>query len=249
VANAAKYLVFRSEGATGCHLGKTLIATVPAGPLVLTYADTGLLERRQYCYSVVAVGFSNDACLSHASTCTCVTTGPCGGGYSLIKEAFDTGIPGNWTVVDGGVGGGTASTWTDQDPCGHQPPAPFAAPSPMVDSKCAGTFPPPLVQDEQLITPTFDASSCKRVFLDFDNYYVWDTGGIADVDVSIDGGTSWHNVYRMEGPGHDGYPTPNHKSLDITTPASLEPTVNVRFHYRNNFLWSVDNVRVTCGCP
>ncbi len=119
----------------------------------------------------------------------------------------------------------------------------------MVDSKCAGTFPPPLVQDEQLISPTFDASNCKRVFLDFDNYYVWDTGGIADVDVSVDGGTSWHNVYRMEGPGHDGYPVPNHKSLDITTPASLEPTVNVRFHYRNNFLWSVDNVRVTCGCP
>jgi hypothetical protein len=246
VANAARYHVLRSEGFTGCHLGKTLIATVPAGPNPLVYNDKGLLEGRRYCYTVMAVG-SSDACLSAASTCTCVTTGNCAPGYSLLREDFGGGIPASgWTVVDGGVGGGTAATWTDADPCGHQPPAPFAAPSPMVDTKCAGTFPPPLVQDEQLISPRVDAGNCKRVFLDFDNYYIWDQGGVADVDVSIDGGVSWTNVYRME--VHDGYPTPNHKSLDITTPAALQPSVQVRFHYLNQFIWSIDNVRITCGC-
>lgn len=71
VSGAVKYWVFRTEGHAGCDLGQALIAqTTGTG-----YVDVGLLDGRQYCYTVVAAGGSgseSSQCFGPASTCQCV---------------------------------------------------------------------------------------------------------------------------------------------------------------------------------
>ena len=90
VADATKYWVYRTEGYAGCDFGKTLIATVSGGT---AYADTGLANDRQYCYSIVAVGASN-ACFGPASTCLCATpaSGPHGKLQGTVTDT-STGAP------------------------------------------------------------------------------------------------------------------------------------------------------------
>ncbi|MEM4284474.1 MAG: hypothetical protein QXS96_08320, partial [Candidatus Caldarchaeum sp.] len=170
---------------------------------------------------------------------------------TLLQEDFSGGIPATWTVIDGGSGGGPAATWTTANPCGRSIGPPLAAPWAMVDSDCAGTS---ATQDEQLITPSLNASSCAQVTLEFSNQFRWYSGGlseVADVDVSTDGGTTWVNVLRLQG-GSDGYPTPNTKVVDLTAQAAGQPNVKIRFHYYNGqfeWWWAIDNVRVTCSTP
>ena len=90
VADATKYWVYRTEGYAGCDFGKTLIATVSGGT---AYADTGLANDRQYCYSIVAVGDSN-ACFGPASICLCATpaSGPHGKLQGTVTD-ISTGAP------------------------------------------------------------------------------------------------------------------------------------------------------------
>jgi hypothetical protein len=163
----------------------------------------------------------------------------------LLNEDFSGGIPATWTVVNGGSG---SDTWTTTNPCNRSIGSPFASPWAMVDSDCAWITP---TQDEQLITPSLNASSCTQVVLEFSNQFQWYSGGlneVADVDVSVDGGTTWTNVLRMQG-ASDGYPTPNTKTVDITAQAAGHSNVKIRFHYYNaNFewWWAIDNVKVVC---
>jgi hypothetical protein len=64
VPHAAKYWVFRTDGIHGCEFGKERIAITTAREFV----DSGLLDGREYFYTVEAVGES-DSCRSSASTC------------------------------------------------------------------------------------------------------------------------------------------------------------------------------------
>ncbi len=169
---------------------------------------------------------------------------------TLLSEDFAAGIPASWTVVDGGSGGGAASTWTTANPGNRTIGAPFADPWAIVDSDNAGTT---ATQDEQLITPVINASSCTTVRLEFSNQFRWYSGGgneIADVDVSINGGP-WQNVLRMQG-GSDGYTTPNTKSIDISSLTAGQANVRVRFYYYQgnyDWWWAIDNVVIQCGTP
>jgi hypothetical protein len=106
VASATKYWVFRTEGYAGCNFGKSLIATVPSD---LAYTDSGLLNGRQYCYSIIAVGASA-ACFGPASTCTCTTpvAGPHGKLQGTIVDSW-TGNPISGAAVTV-AGGFTTST-------------------------------------------------------------------------------------------------------------------------------------------
>ena len=88
----------------------------------------------------------------------------------LVDEDFSGGIPPDWIVVDGGNGGGSASTWTDGNPGGRSIGPPFDAPFAIVDSDDAG---PGATQDEQLISPRFDATGCSSLTLEFSNQFRW----------------------------------------------------------------------------
>lgn len=169
----------------------------------------------------------------------------------LVDANFSSGLPAGWSIVDGGVGGGVAATWTTANPGSRVIGAPFSNPFAIVDSDRAGNS---ASQDEQLISGTINASSCSSAFLDFDNQFRRFTGALnetADVDVSTNGGGAWTNVLRMQGSGGDnGYPTPNSKSINITSAISPNPSnVKIRFRYYNaqfEYWWAIDNVKLRC---
>lgn len=168
------------------------------------------------------------------------------GEMNLLSEDFASGIPGSWSVVDGLTGGGTAATWTTANPGARSIGTPLTTPFAIVDSDRAGSS---ISQDEQLISPTLNASGCNRVILQFSNQFRFFGAEMADVDVSTDGGSAWTNVLRMQGV-NDGYPTPNTKSIDITSVIASNPSnVRIRFHYYNatfEWWWAIDNIKVRC---
>jgi choice-of-anchor C domain-containing protein len=173
--------------------------------------------------------------------------GPALDDVSVTRPASGGGaIPPAWTVIDGGSGGGAAATWTAVNPGNRNIGAPFTSPFAIVDSDSAGAA---ARQDEQLITPPFNASCCRQVILEFSNQFRRWSSEIADVDVSTDGGVNWINVLRMQG-ASDGYPTPNTKTIDITSAIAANPAnARIRFHYYNGdweWWWAIDNVRVRC---
>ncbi len=82
VAGASRYWVLRSDGEGACELGKAIVAEVTG----TSFTDGGLLNGRQYCYSVVAVGASS-ACYSRASKCACTTPTACETNGSIANSA------------------------------------------------------------------------------------------------------------------------------------------------------------------
>ncbi len=144
-----------------------------------------------------------------------------------LDEDLGNGLPPGWTVVDAGVGGGNAATWTTANPCSQSFPALIDGSFLSVDVSCSG---PGSVQDEFLVLPPLDLSGAGRVVLRFDTQFSLDLGPThtGDVDVSLDGGTIWTNVLRLQ--TADGAPVT--KSVDLTNAIAANPTnVLLRFHY------------------
>lgn len=166
--------------------------------------------------------------------------------HSLLAEDFSGGIPSTWSVIDGGSGGGAAATWTTGNPRQRTIGAPFVSPFAIIDSDAAGSS---ASQDEQLVTPTLNTGGCSQTVLQFSNQFRRLSSEVADVDVSTNGGSTWTNVLRMPNT-NDGFPTPNTKSIDLTSTTAANPSnVKVRFHYfSGNFewWWAIDDVRVRC---
>ncbi|MDX1389760.1 MAG: choice-of-anchor J domain-containing protein, partial [Acidobacteriota bacterium] len=169
---------------------------------------------------------------------------------TVLSEDFTDGIPSDWIVVDGGSGGGDASTWTDANPGQRTIQAPFDGPFVIADSWLAGDAAP---LDEELITPPIDASSCLSVELDFSNQFrTWGVGleERGDVDVSFDD-ASWINLLRLV--ADDGFPIGNTKRLNVGTlglPGAS--AVRFRFHYYHAIgerWWAIDNVTARCLHP
>jgi len=151
-----------------------------------------------------------------------------------VSEDFDSGIPGTWTIVDNG---GSSDTWYGEtDYSGNDlDGTPFA----FVNSDAAGF----VDMDEELITPTFDATSYSTVTLDFDHYFNQYGSEVGDVDVW--NGTSWNNVYQVSS-DVGGWGSPDHQSIDISS--YINANMKVRFHYYNanyDWYWAVDNVVIT----
>ena len=117
---------------------------------------------------------------------------------SGLFENFDGGtLPAGWTVVNDSTGGNGLfpTEWVvveGTDPCGDYSgnltggTGPYA----VANSDCPGST---VVLDTQLITPSVDFSGLSLATLRFNQDY-HALGDNADVDVSIDGGTSWTNV-------------------------------------------------------
>jgi subtilisin-like proprotein convertase family protein len=172
------------------------------------------------------------------------------GSGTALNESFASGIPGTWSVVDGGVGGGAAATWTTANPGLRTLIAPIVAPAAIVDSDNAGNT---ASQNEELITPVMNLSTATAVTLEFDQYFRWYVNGqveLGDVDVrSSATGNAWINVFRNQGASS---PNPDHKTLNITAQAAGAANVQVRFHYYQaafEWYWMIDNVKVTYTAP
>jgi N-acetylneuraminic acid mutarotase len=157
----------------------------------------------------------------------------------LLSEGFTGGIPASWTIVNGGSG---PKTWTTVTGLILNPP--FEGLFAVADSFVS----PDEQLDEQLITPSVNASTCDFLTLSFNSAFcrlVW--GTTADVDISTNGGGSWTNVLRMK--SNDGCNTPYaSKNIDLTSLAAGQSSVLARFHYwgaLNDRWWAIDNLEFT----
>ncbi|MEV6109966.1 kelch repeat-containing protein [Streptomyces sp. NPDC051940] len=164
-----------------------------------------------------------------ASTCRA-------GGYAPTYAAdFDDGaLPAGWTVVDHNGGGGV---WRFDDSRNRGNHTGGSGEFAIVDSDYFGAGNNP---DTSLVSPVLDLSDQPSPVIGFSQDFNYRSGEITDVDLSLDGGTTWANVLRqtaeLRGPRATAIPVPQ---------AAGQPDVRVRFHYYNaNFdqWWQLDNV-------
>jgi hypothetical protein len=148
----------------------------------------------------------------------------------LINEDFPAGMPDSWSAQ---------GSWNADNTCGKSIDYPFVEPYAIVDSSCMNT------DVDELITETFDTTSCSNIELAFSNQYYWYAGNV-EVETSSDGGTTWTTAALLN--GDDGYPVSNWKDMDISTVSDAEQAL-IKFKYSNNNtdgFWALDNVWVTC---
>ncbi len=163
--------------------------------------------------------------------------------FTGTTQTFGTAsAPAGWTVTDANANGG----WEFDDPeprgnntggSGH-----FA----IVDSDYLGSG---KTEDTTLTTPVtdFSGSASGTPDVSFDTDYKSYSNGFADVDVTVDGGVTWTNLWRhtndsVTGPAHVDIPLPQ---------AAGKSAVQVRFHYAGTwaYWWEVDDVFLgTRGC-
>jgi len=156
--------------------------------------------------------------------------------YRAAREAF-TGWAGTtpqdgWKVVDNE---GNGQTWAFDNPGGRTPPPGGDADFAIVDSDNYG---PGNSQDTSLVSPAVNLSGQTAPEIGFDTFYNEFPGQTADVDLSINGGQTWTNVWEQTGTSVTGH-------VDIPIPQAAGKTnVKVRFHFTGNFgwWWELDNV-------
>lgn len=160
-----------------------------------------------------------------------------------LIEGFDgTSTPSGWTVQDG-VGQGWV--WRFDDPA-------------KVGNHTGGTGGFAIMDDEYytwqaedstLVSPEVDLSTLDAPSIGFANdFTMWDytvPSGIGDVDVSVDGGSTWTNVWR------DQLLDAGPKRVDVPIPtAAHQAHVRVRFHYYTSpdvtagRWWAIDDVYI-----
>ncbi len=167
-------------------------------------------------------------------------------GYELASDgvatSFDEGLPAGWTVTDE-VGAG--EDWRFDDPGERGNLTGGRAGFAIVDGEYYGYV---TRQDTALTTPVLDLSGVPEPAIGFAHHFdtwVWDEpGGIADVDLSLDGGATWetvrHRVEPVYGPATELVPIPQ---------AAGRSGVQVRFRYHEGPYtaangWQLDDVFV-----
>ena len=165
--------------------------------------------------------------------------------FQGLSEAFDAGvIPKGWTVINNGSGGNGNYPIDWQVNEGPAPCGDFGGnmtggdgPYAVVNTDCPGST---VFADTQLITSSVNMSSFSAATLRFNEDYR-NLADNADVDVSVDGGTTWTNVLAQSSSARG----PLVINVDITSVAAGHSNVQARFHYYNAFFawwWQVDNV-------
>ncbi len=180
----------------------------------------------------VAVPVRTDAC----------TTAP---GYKYgsdgVYETFDnTAAPSGWTVVDNKNNG---QVWNFEDLGNRGNLTGSAGGFAIVDSDRFGSGGQ---QDTSLVSPVVDLTAVTAPKISFNQDLNWLGGEKADVDLSIDGGTTWTNVLTQAADVRGA------KEIAIPTAAG-KSAVQVRFHYYDasyEWWWEVDNVLIgsTVNC-
>jgi N-acetylneuraminic acid mutarotase len=177
-----------------------------------------------------------------------VDTGSCDAlGYGSVAnglfEQFNTGaLPDGWSIDDN-LNNGLLWTFDDQGHRGNLTggDSGFA----IMDSDHYG---PGNSEDTSLVSPVIDLSAIASPIISFNNDYR-NLGDTADVDLSIDGGATWTNVWRRTSDARG----PDLEQVDIPAAAN-QANVKVRFHFYDAtwaWWWEVDNVVVgaapSCG--
>jgi N-acetylneuraminic acid mutarotase len=160
-------------------------------------------------------------------------------GYSVLNDGIVeqfTGWTGTtpqdgWRNVDRE---GNGQIWSFDDP-GSRPPPGGDSDFAIIDSDNYG---PGNTQDTSLLSPTFDLSTVATPEVGFDTEYRGISAQTADVDVSVDNGSTWTNVWHRDTESVTGH-------VDVSLPMTAHRAgVKVRFHFTGSFgwWWSVDNV-------
>ncbi|MGW0086580.1 carboxypeptidase regulatory-like domain-containing protein [Streptomyces sp. NPDC003393] len=170
-------------------------------------------------------------------TSTCTATG-----YAFQQagttEAF-TGWSGKtpkdgWTITDA-IGNG--QTWSFDNPGSWLTPPGGDEYFANVNSEDYGKDGK---QDTSLVSPVIDLTGKDKPEIGFDSAYIpFPDGSAATIDLSLDGGSTWSNVWKPSGGVI--------KHVDVPIPqAAGKSAVRVRFHYTgsNSRSWNVDNVLI-----
>ena len=148
-----------------------------------------------------------------------------------LYEPFenDGRAPPGWEVVDN-LGNGQVWRFDNPNP-DPEPPENKTGGSGDFAVADSDFYGPDGQQDTELRTPVVDLSQLERVELTFATDY-WTLDGVsldvADVDVSVDGGANWSNVWQKTGASYRG---PGQEEIDLSEIAAGEEEVMVRFHY------------------
>ncbi len=159
----------------------------------------------------------------------------------VFSQSFSAGsLPVGWSIVDNLNNG---QVWRFDNPGGRDNETGGGGPFAILDSDNYGETG---FQDSELRSPAINLSGMATVFLEFNSDFLHWAGGlneVADVDVSVDGGTSWTNVWRQTSNSRG----PRHEVVELTALAGGQSDVRLRFHFYNanwEFWWQLDNVRL-----
>ncbi|MGH3448406.1 MAG: kelch repeat-containing protein, partial [Nocardioidaceae bacterium] len=136
-----------------------------------------------------------------------------------------------WTITDNIDSG---DTWRFDDPAGRGNLTGGSGGFAIVDSGYVGRA---NEIDTSLVSPVTDLSDTTTPEIGFDTDYN-ELLGAADVDLSVDGGATWTNVWEKTWHAVNGH-------VDIPIPAAAgESQVQVRFRYHTSegWWWELDNV-------
>ncbi len=148
-----------------------------------------------------------------------------------LNETFDSpSIPSGWQVTG-------SPLWRFDNPQSRTNYTGGEGNIAIADSDYEGT----VDMDTSLLTPVLNLSAANSVKLNFKTYFSPYDNSTADVDVSIDGGTTWTNLWQKTGVTHQGTVTLN------VTQAIGQSNVRFRFHYYKAnwaWYWQIDDVQI-----
>lgn len=161
-------------------------------------------------------------------------------GYAFRYAGLETGFTGwqgttpqdGWTSVDHTSNN---ELWEFSNPKNRTPPPGGDADFAIVDSQ---SYSFRTVQNTSLISPAIDLSGQTAPHIGFDTSYAFYFGAAIYVDLSLDGGATWTNVWKHLIPSIAG-------PVDIPVPqAAGHKDVRVRFTYTGHQggWWAIDDV-------
>ncbi|MFE9657376.1 S8 family serine peptidase [Micromonospora sp. NPDC006431] len=168
---------------------------------------------------------------------SCTTAPGYRNGSDGVYETFDgTTAPAGWSVVDG-LGNG--QVWQFNDPGNRGNLTGGAGNSAVLDSDKYGSG---NRQDSSLVSPVVDLTNVTAPVIRFNQDFRQLGTNKADVDLSLDGGTTWANVLRQSASARGPLVT------EVKIPqAAGNAQARVRFRYYDAswaWWWQVDNVLI-----
>ncbi len=152
----------------------------------------------------------------------------------MYSETFDEPTtPAGWTVTDP-LDNGQVWRFDDDRGFGNR-----TGGEGLYGWVFSADYGPDAEQDTSLVSPPVDLSGTTTPALWFNTDYSDGSSSVADVDVSVDGGATWTNVWHQTQPS-----VPESRELVALPQAVGKSNVRVRFHYTASFdgWWMVDNV-------